>query len=703
MTDAFGRLSPAMQYQIVNGLGFSGLRPVQEAAAGAILDGKNCVVLAPTAGGKTEAAFFPLLSMMDQEAWTPVSVIYVAPIRALLNNQEERLQRYAALIGRRAFKWHGDVSASHKKGFVSEPGDILLTTPESLEVMLMSKRVPAERLFRGLRAVVIDEIHAFVGDDRGGHLSAVLERLSRFCGKDVQRIGLSATVGNPETILRWVAGSSKREGAIVDPGGARKTPEIKLDWVGNMANAAKLVAQLHPGKKRLVFVDSRRQVEALGQLLRDDGVDAYVTHSSLSLEERQQAEAAFQDGQNCVIVATSALELGIDIGDLDHVLQIDAPSTVAAFLQRMGRTGRREGKLPNCTFLATEPEGLLQAAGLIRLFREGFIESITPVSRAYHLLAHQVMALSIQTEGGIPASDWWAWISAATPFRDISEGDRRALIAHMIQEDILHESGGRLALGEKGAKRYGWRNFAELYAVFSAPKTLKVLWGASEIGSIDVMFAQQEELANLSFILGAKAWRAVAIDWDEGIVRVEPMPHSNLARWQGRAQLLTRELCQAIRAILVSDEMSDDWSARARTKMTEIRAEYGLSEELVADLVPDSQGLRLWTFAGGQTNNLLAKTLESIVGEKVVVDNLYIGFREEAAMSSVAIRQALRDLKAAGRPNHADALRFAESCARGRLSKFQQCLPPHLESAYLAQVLMGSSSEEADRDAEARR
>jgi ATP-dependent helicase YprA (DUF1998 family) len=134
---------------------------------------------------------------MDAEDWRPVSVIYVAPIRALLNNLEERLARYSGLIGPRAFKWHGDVAAATKQRFIADPTDLLLTTPESLEVMLMSRKVPAERLFRGLRAVVIDEIHAFVADDRGGHLAAVLERLTRFCGHDVQRIGLSATVGNP--------------------------------------------------------------------------------------------------------------------------------------------------------------------------------------------------------------------------------------------------------------------------------------------------------------------------------------------------------------------------------------------------------------------------------------------------------------------------------------------------------------------------
>jgi len=682
----FSRLSPALQYQIVNGLGFSDLRPVQEAAIGPILDGKNCVVLAPTAGGKTEAAFFPLLSRMDGEDWRPVSVIYVAPIRALLNDQEERLQRYAGLIGRRAFKWHGDVRAGHKDAFKSDAADILLTTPESLEVMLMSRRVPSERLFRHLRAVVVDEVHAFVGDDRGGHLAAVLERLSRYCGVDVQRVALSATVGNPADILEWLAGSSRREGVVVDPGGARKPAALSLDWVGNLKNAAKMVAELHPGKKRLVFVDSRRQVEALGQALRDLGVDTHVTHSSLSVDERRAAERAFSEEGNCVIVATSALELGIDIGDLDHVLQIDAPSTVAGFLQRMGRSGRRESTSPNCTFLAITEEGLLRAAAILDLHGRGFVEAVRVPSRAAHLLAHQIMALAIQEEG-VPAADWWAWVSAAAPFRGLADTDRQELVNHMLAADILHESGGRLALGQRGEKLYGWRNFSELYAVFSTPQSLKVLFGAQEIGSIDVLFAQQELLENLSFVLGAKAWRAVDIDWKEGVVRVEPVADANLARWQGRPELLSAELCQAMRRVLVGSDTAQAWSRRARERLNEIRAEYTLSPEARIELAPDQLGYRLWTFAGGRANNLLGRVFESKLGERITLDNLYIGFRGAAARSEVAIRQALDELRAEGRPNRDDALRFAETCAKGRLSKFQPCLPLRLESEYIADAL----------------
>jgi ATP-dependent Lhr-like helicase len=257
----------------------------------------------------------------------------------------------------------------------------------------------------------------------------------------------------------------------------------------------------------------------------------------------------------------------------------------------------------------------------------------------------------------------------------------------MLGEHILAESGGRYSLGERGEKLYGWKNFAELYAVFSAPQILKVLWGVTEIGSIDVTFAQQEKLENLSFVLGARPWRAVAIDFAQGIVRVEPIASSKLARWQGRSGLLGRELCQAMLEIIVSDEAPPEWSRRARDRLTELRAEYRDAGAGSRALVADTYGLRLWTFGGGKANNLLARCLEDRLGEKIVVDNLYVAFRGQAAASEAAIRDAIAELRRDGRPNDGDALRLAESCARGRLSKFQKCLPPRLEAAFLAEVL----------------
>ncbi len=498
--DAFDRLSPALQYQIAGGLGWSSLRPVQEQAIDAILDGDNCVVLAPTAGGKTEAAMLPLLSVMDSEDLRPTSVLYVAPLRALLNNQEARLQALSGLIGRRAFKWHGDVGASARKRFVSDPADVLAITPESLEAMLMSTWVPAAMLLENVRAVVVDEVHAFAAGDRGAHLVSVLERICRIAGRDVQRIGLSATVGDPETICGWLAGSSTRRGRVIDPGRARTEPRLALDYVGDLANAAKVIDRLAPGTRRLVFVDSRRRVEELGDLLARRGVDVLVTHSSLAPAERAAAERAFEERPACVVVATSALELGLDIGELERVFQIDCPATVSSFLQRMGRTGRRPGARPNCTFLTTTPDATLQAAAMLRLDARRYVEPAAPSRRASHVLAHQLLALGIQQQG-VGLADWWHWLEGSSAFAELEEDERRALVGHMLEEDILVSADARLSLGGRGERLYAGRNFMELYAVFSVPPVLTVQHGRRPGGTVEPGAARQERNNPVSFVL----------------------------------------------------------------------------------------------------------------------------------------------------------------------------------------------------------
>lgn len=330
------RLHPHLQHAIVNELGWRELRPVQTMTIDAVLDGANSVVLAPTAGGKTEAAIFPVLSQILTEHRKPVSVLYVCPIKALLNNQEERLRQYARLVGLDVFKWHGDVSASAKDKFRRDPAHILLTTPESIEVMLISAKTDARALFAGLGAVVVDEVHAFAADDRGAHLISLLERLNAFCDRDVQRIGLSATVGNPQVIGQWLQGSSKRPFRLVDPPRPAPTRDLHLDFAEDLTDAAARIATLARGRKSLVFVESRSRAEKVAQALGGSGVDVFIHHSSVSRADRALAEERFTHGSNTAIVATSTMELGIDVGDLDQVIQVDAPSSLHIFLPDAG-------------------------------------------------------------------------------------------------------------------------------------------------------------------------------------------------------------------------------------------------------------------------------------------------------------------------------------------------------------------------------
>jgi len=198
-------LHPLLVHHIVNSLGWPALRPLQQVAVAPILRGAHTLLTAPTAGGKTEAAVFPVLSRILSEGWNPLSVLYLCPLRALLNNLHPRVDSYADMVGRRAGLWHGNIGESIREGIRDDPPDILLTTPESIEAMLISGRTDHDFLFRNVRVVVIDEIHAFAGDDRGWHLLAVTERLQHLAGREIQRIGLSATVGNPAAILEWMS------------------------------------------------------------------------------------------------------------------------------------------------------------------------------------------------------------------------------------------------------------------------------------------------------------------------------------------------------------------------------------------------------------------------------------------------------------------------------------------------------------------
>lgn len=686
----FDRLTGALQYQITNLLRWPSLRPVQEQTIDAVLDGDNCVVLAPTAGGKTEAAFFPLLSRMVDEDWAPVSVVYLSPIRALLNNQEPRVADLAGMVGRRAFKWHGDVGAGQRTAFVRDPADILLITPESIEAMLLTSKTPARELFAGLRAVIIDEIHAFADDDRGAHLSALLERLTRYASRDVQRIGLSATVGNPPEILRWVQGSSERAARVVDPGGARAIPELSVDYVASLENAAKVVRALHPGKKRLVFTDSRQQAEALGQRLATEGVLTYIIHGSLSLSARRDAERAFAEERDCVIVATSALELGIDVGDLDHVLQIDAPGTVSSFLQRMGRSGRRGGP-PNCTFLTTREDRLLQAMAIVRLFREGFVEPVHPSARASHVLAHQILSLAIQ-HGGIAPDDFWPWLEGAAPFEGLTAEERGELVQHMMHEEILSDHGGRLWLGVRGEKLYGRANFRALYAVFESPRMITVQHAKHEIGTVDARFlASLEEPGSLgSFTLGGRSWQIVDIEWGRGRCTVRPAEAGKTPRWSGGARHLGYALCQTMKRILLEpDDEDPSWSARAREKLAHARAAHAFLAELPDGLVDEGAEQITWyDFAGGEANVLLARLFERELGGKVIARDTSLTFTKEAGKSLAAVRQAIEALRSAGRPRGADALRFAPDVTKSRFSKFQACLPDHLARALMVEKLV---------------
>ena len=606
-------LHPALRYHIANTLGWAELRPTQLEAIGPILGGEDVLLLAPTAEGKTEAAIFPVLSRVAASGWRGVSVLYVCPLKALLNNIEPRLQRYASFAGLRAAVWHGDVGAPARRRILSDPPELLLTTPESLEAIMISTRVDHRALLGQVRVVVVDELHAFAGDDRGWHLLFLLSRLERLGGRRLQRVGLSATVGNPASLLSWL--SVGRGETVV--GAAQPVPdgEVTVDFVGSISNAVTVLARLFRGERRLIFADSRTRVEEITAGLRAAGIRTFVSHASLSVDERRQAESAFAEEPDCAIVATSTLELGLDVGDLDRVIQVGAPPSVASFLQRMGRSGRRANTKRNLLFLATTDHELLASLAITTLWRQGFVDAVEPPAMPYHIYAQQIMALVLQ-EGGIAHPDLEAWIGGIGA---IQATIGTAVLRHMLEHNVLVEAEGVIGLGATGEREFGRRHFSDLVAAFSTPLVLAVQHGATELGTVHpASLTSRVDSSAPILLLAGRSWTVTAIDWRRRVLAVIPATGDGRSRWLGGGRPMPVSICAAAERIVAGMAPSCTVSLRASRRLVEIRDELSFIDGKSLPVVRARNGnTTVWLFGGGLASASVARAL-SLAAYRIV-------------------------------------------------------------------------------------
>jgi ATP-dependent Lhr-like helicase len=445
-----------------------------------------------------------------------------------------------------------------------------------------------------------------------------------------------------------------------------------LDYVGSLQNAAVVISMLHRGEKRLVFVDSRARAEQLAQALRQLEVATFVTHSALSQAQRHAAEEAFASRDNCVIVATSVLELGIDVGDLDRVIQIDSPPTVSSFLQRMGRTGRRPGTTRNCLFLATQEDALIQAAGLIELWADGYIEAIVAPSEPYHILAQQLMALALQ-EGGIGRHDWLSWIRKVPAIARMAIDQIDQLVQWMLEQQMLWDDQGILGFGRAGEETYGRRHFLELFSVFTSPPLFAVRHGREELGFVDEMIFLRKPDGPHILLLGGRAWIVNHIDWPRRMAYVEATATGGQSRWKGERPGLSFRLCQSIQHLLAGDADREVWSKRARQHMHEARKAFTwLASEGTVVVRGKNDAAAWWTFAGTGANATLASELSQMTQSRVTHDSFTVIFGSHVSFQ--AIEQALSELR---------LIEVSEMCvavderALAGL-KFSECLPHDL-------------------------
>ena len=527
--NVFERYAPFIQDYIYRS-GWQTLRSVQNAAGEAIFGTEDNVLLtASTASGKTEAAFFPILTLLNEDPSKTVGVLYIAPLKALINDQFGRLNDLCQEEGIPVSRWHGDVAQTAKRRLLKKPAGILQITPESLESLLINKHMEIPSLFGDLRFVVIDEIHSLLRADRGLQTFCLIERLCRIAGCSPRRIGLSATIGNPEEAGRFLAAGSGRKTVIPAFDGGKEVWRLSMEHFyntppqadegripDNEALPAEPASDTAPeaadpgigyifehtrGKKCLIFTNSREECEAVCQSLRQycearHEPDRFlIHHGNLSASYRESAEEDMKDDDSLMSVcATATLELGIDIGRLERAFHIDAPFTVSGFLQRMGRTGRR-GDPSEMWFVMREdhqearsmlpdsiPWYLIQGIALVQLYiEERFVEPPRTGRMPYSLLYHQTMS-TLASHGEMTAGELASRVLTLACFSRITKDDYRLLLRHLIEIDHINrtENGG-LILGISGERIV---NNYKFYAVFQENIEYTVHAGSEQLGTI---------------------------------------------------------------------------------------------------------------------------------------------------------------------------------------------------------------------------
>lgn len=527
--NVFTRYAPFIQDYIYQS-GWQALRSVQNAAAEAIFNTDDNVLLtASTASGKTEAAFFPILTLLDEDPPHSVGVLYIAPLKALINDQFGRLSELCEEAGIQVTRWHGDVSHAQKRRLLRKPSGILQITPESLESLMINKHMEIPSLFGDLRFIVIDEVHSLLRGDRGMQTFCLIERMCRLADCRPRRIGLSATIGNPEEAGRFLGAGSGRRTLIPRIEGGREVWRLSMEHFFNsgpqadegrqLIDAAPVLEEASDtapkaadpgigyifehtrGRKCLIFTNSREECEALCQSLRqyceaNHEPDRFlIHHGNLSASYRESAEEEMKDDDSLLSVcATATLELGIDIGRLERAFQVDAPFTVSGFLQRMGRTGRRgdpcemwfvmreDHPEPRAMLPQLIPWYLIQGIALVQLYiEERFVEPPRTQRLPYSLLYHQTMS-TLASCGEMTPAELATRVLTLSSFHLITQDDYRILLRHLIKIGHIDQTeNGGLIVGLEGERIV---NNYRFYAVFQENVEYAVRAGAEELGTI---------------------------------------------------------------------------------------------------------------------------------------------------------------------------------------------------------------------------
>jgi ATP-dependent Lhr-like helicase len=544
MQEAFTLLSPPLK-DLLHEAGISKPTPPQEQAIPLVAHGENVLIIAPTGSGKTEAALLPLIDRMVQDqARQGISLLYITPLRALNRDLLKRLQIWSTKLGFSVEIRHGDTPSADRRRMAGRPPDLLITTPETLQAILPGRRMRAH--LRHVKAVVIDEIHELAGDRRGVQLTVGLERLEEVCTAGFQRVGLSATVGNPDEIAEFLGGSSTVKIVQIPlnkdthykveyplPGEEDQELARRLYTAPEAAARLALVADLvEAHDSTLIFVNSRVNAEMLGSKFNMMNQKIMVHHGSLPKEERVRAEESFKAREIKGLVCTSTLELGIDIGSVDLVVQYMSPRQVNSLVQRVGRSGHTLTRTSQGVLVGVSTEDLLESIGVIELAKEGRLEPTIIHHRALDVLAHQIAGLLMDSEGSIPLTKVSQVLKRAFPYSKLEDAELEKVVEFMRKMGHLKRDDQTLYRTSR-TRIYYYENLSMIpderrYQVID-------LTNQQAVGILGEEFMLTMAHVGLNFIIKGRVWQMKQIT-DDGKVYVLPVndPTAAIPGWDGQ-------------------------------------------------------------------------------------------------------------------------------------------------------------------------
>ncbi len=657
----FYRLAPFIQDYIYRNK-WEELRGIQIAAAEVIFDtDHNLLLSSGTASGKTEAAFLPVLTQLWENPSASVGVLYLSPLKALINDQFIRLEELLEEADIPVTKWHGDASQAAKKRLVKNPRGVMQTTPESLESLMIRNSSSAYRLFSDLRFVIIDEVHYFMDNDRGLQLLSLLERLSRLIGFHPRRIGLSATLGDCSNAEKWLSMSTERQ--CVTPRAEEKGRLLRLsvrffpikqkipngDSRVLLQNYYNYLYESTRGKRCILFSNSKGEVEENIAHLKHisekaHGNDCYlVHHANISPALREFAEQRMKSGELPVCTgATVTLELGIDLGHLERIVQTGCPLTVSGLVQRLGRTGRRGGAAemrfafrwdmslpPNVFYKEINWDFVMCTAMILLYTRERWIEPMNLPKLPYSLLYHQTMSV-MAASGSVQPRELARQVLTLGVFRNISKEDYLLLLRHLLENGHLErDEDGALLIGEKGEATV---NNYEFLAVFTVPQEYSVRCNAEEIGTVQTPFPPRAQ-----FALAGQAWEVTELDKTERRIYVKHINGISANSWEDTGnEYVHTKVMKKMLEVLQSDEQYGFLDETARKRLNDIRtmcrgAAGGLAAYQPADM--------------GDTAKIASGTLAVSGGERIILpltETSYAVFPFTGTRGSMALMYALR-------------------------------------------------------------